>query len=119
MPATIQIEPTGVCLLRVSGVLQQSEFVATQDVVARAIDAGSKPCLLAILENFEGWEQGVAWGNLDFMYWYANEITKIALVGEPRWEKEALAFAGAGSRSAPVKFFPSDQEAQARAWLSE
>ena len=119
MPATIQIEPNNICLLRISGVLQQSEFVATQDAVAREMDAGAKPRILAILENFEGWEPGAAWGNLDFMYWYANDIVKIAIVGEPRWEKEALAFAGAGSRSAPVKFFPTSQLAEARAWLVE
>ena len=50
---------------------------------------------------------------------HGNEIAKIAIVGEPRWEPEALAFAGAGFRRAPVKFFPSDQQARARAWLEE
>lgn len=50
---------------------------------------------------------------------HGNEIAKSAIVGEPRWEPEALAFAGAGFRRTPVKFFPSDQQAQARAWLEE
>jgi hypothetical protein len=53
------------------------------------------------------------------MYWHSPEIAKIAIVGEPRWESEAMAFAGAGSRHAPVKFFPSDAESRARAWLEE
>jgi hypothetical protein len=43
----------------------------------------------------------------------------IAIVGEPRWEADTLAFAGAGFRSAPVKFFPEGQVAQARAWLAQ
>jgi len=30
----------------------------------------------------------------------------------------ALAFAGAGFRAAPVRFFPPDQHAEARAWLA-
>jgi hypothetical protein len=30
---------------------------------------------------------------------------KIAIAAEPRWETLALAFAGAGVRRAPVKFF--------------
>ena len=48
---------------------------------------------------------------------HGNEIAKIAIVGDGRWEPEGLAFAGAGFRRAPVKFFPSDQQTEARAWL--
>jgi hypothetical protein len=62
--------------------------------------------LLAILENFEGWERGADWNDLDFQHSHGNEIAKIGIVGEPRWEPEALVFAGAGFRRAPVKFFP-------------
>jgi hypothetical protein len=61
--------------------------------------------LLVILENFEGWERGADWNDLDFMISYGDKISKIALVAEPRWETLALAFAGAGVRRAPVKFF--------------
>jgi hypothetical protein len=119
MPANVQLEPNNVYLLRFSGVLKRSEFGGTQTTAARAIDAGVKPRILAILENFQGWEKGADWNDLDFMLSHGNEIAKIAIVGEPRWEPEALAFAGAGFRSAPVKFFPSDQQAEARAWLKE
>jgi hypothetical protein len=78
-----------------------------------------KPRVLAVLENFEGWERGADWGDLEFLFSHSHEIAKIAIVGEPRWESDALAFAGAGFRRAPVKFFPAGQETQARAWLAE
>ena len=42
MPATIQGEPTKVCLPRISGALKRSELGAKQDVLPREIDAGSK-----------------------------------------------------------------------------
>lgn len=119
MPVLIQNEPSNVQLLRISGILKRSEFGNVQNTAARAIDAGEKPRVLAILENFEGWEKGADWNDLDFMLSHGNEIAKIAIVGEPRWEPEALAFAGAGFRSAPVKFFPPAQLAEARAWLAE
>jgi hypothetical protein len=119
MPANIQIEPNNLYVLRFSGVLKRSEFGGTQDAAARAIDAGAKPRILAILENFEGWEMGADWNDLDFMLSHGSEIAKIAIVGDPRWQTEALAFAGAGFRSAPVKFFPPSQLAAARAWLAE
>ena len=119
MPAHIEYEPNNLYVLRCSGVVKRSEFAADQAALARAIDAGAQPRVLALLKNFEGWEKGADWNDLDFMLSHGNEIAKIAIVGDPRWEADALAFAGAGFRRAPVKFFPADQEANARAWLAE
>ena len=119
MPLNISYEPNDVCVARASGVLKRSEFGAEQSRLGDKIDAGAKPRLFVILENFEGWERGADWNDLDFMLSHGNEIAKIAIVGEPRWEADALAFAGAGFRRAPVKFFPTSQLAEARAWLAE
>lgn len=119
MPATIQHEPNNIIELHISGTLKRSEFSNIQRTAARDIDAGAKPRILAILENFAGWERGADWNDLDFMLSHGNEIARIAIVGEPKWEAEALAFAGVGFRKAPVKFFPSDQLAEARAWLGQ
>lgn len=119
MSAIIQLEPKNLYVCHVSGILKRSEFAAGQADLARDIDAGAKPRVLAIFENFEGWERGADWNDLEFLFSHSHEIAKIALVGERRWEAEALAFAGAGFRRAPVKFFPETGEADARAWLAE
>ena len=118
MPATIQRESNNTYLMTLSGTVQRSEFAAAQNQMSPDIDTGVKPRILAILENFEGWERGADWGDLEFLFSHSHEIAKIAIVGEPRWEHDALAFAGAGFRKAPVKFFPTDQHAEARAWLA-
>ena len=120
MAAQIQYEPDDICVLRISGILKRSEFGAEQNALARKIDMGSKPRLLVILENFEGWEGGADWGkDLDFLFLHSAKISKIAIVAESRWETLALAFAGAGVRRAPVKFFPPNDLDQARNWLAE
>ena len=120
MPVQIQYQPDDIYVLRFSGTLKRSEFAAEQSALARQIDSGSKPRLLVILEKFEGWERGAAWGNdLDFLFLHSGKISKIAIVAEPRWETLALAFAGAGVRRAPVKFFPPNELEQARRWLAE
>jgi hypothetical protein len=119
MPVQVNYEPNDTCVLRISGILKRSEFGAEQTELARKIDIGLKPRLLVILENFEGWERGADWSDLDFMISYGGKIFKIALVAEPRWETLALAFAGAGIRRAPVKFFPPNELEQARSWLAE
>jgi hypothetical protein len=113
-------EPDDICVLRISGILKRSEFGAEQNALARKIDMGSKPRLLVVLESFEGWEGGADWENdLDFLFLHSAKISKIAIVAEPRWETLALAFAGAGVRRAPVKFFPPNELEQARNWCVE
>jgi hypothetical protein len=119
MPVQIRYQPDDICVLRISGILKRSEFAAEQSALARQIDSGSKPRLLAILENFEGWERGADWNDLDFMISHGGKISKIAVVAEPRWETLVLVFAGAGVRRAPVKFFLPNELEQARSWLAE
>ena len=119
MSVQIEYQPNDICVLRISGTLKRSEFAVEQSAISQKIDAGSKPRLLAILEDFEGWERGADWNDLDFLISHSGEIAKIAIVAEPRWEVQALAFAGAGVRRAPVKFFLPKELATARAWLAE
>ena len=119
MPVQIQQQPNDTYVLRIGGTLKRSEFGAEEEALARRIDTGSNPRLLVILENFEGWERGADWNDLDFMISHGGKISKIAIVAEPRWETLALAFAGAGVRRAPVKFFPPNELEQARSWLAE
>ena len=118
MPAEIDYESDDVCVLRVSGIWKRSDFAEAQKEVAQKIDAGAQPRVLAILENFEGWERGADWNDLDFLVSHSDQIAKVAIVAEPQWEVQALAFAGAGVRKAPVQFFPPDQLAQARTWIT-
>src|SRR5205814_6160691 len=119
MALPIQYHSDDIYVLRISGILKRSEFAAEQSALARQIDTGSKPRLLVILEKFEGWERGADWNDLDFLISHAGKISKIAIMAEPRWETLALAFAGAGVRRAPVKFFPPNELEQARSWLAE
>src|SRR5258708_12159195 len=105
MPVQIQYQPDDICVLRISGILKRSEFGAEQNALARKINMGSKPRLLVILENFEGWERGADWGNdLDFLFLHAGKISKIAIFAEPRWDTLPLPFSAAEFRPPPVKF---------------
>ena len=119
MPVQVEYQPNDICVLRISGTLKQSEFAATQKDLARKIDAGLKPRVLAIVESFDGWEQGADWNDLDFLVSHSGEIAKIAIVAELRWETRALMFAGAGVRKAPVKFFQPAELEQARSWVAQ
>ena len=77
MPVQIESEADDVYVLRISGLLKQSEFSAEQSVLARKMDSGLKPRLLVILENFEGWERGADWNDLDFMISHAAKLPRL------------------------------------------
>lgn len=119
MSATVEFEAEDLCVLRVSGTLTRAEFAAAQATVAKKIDAGAKPRVLAILNDFKGWERGADWNDLDFLFSHSGSIARIAIVVDPRWEVLALAFAGAGVRRAPVKLFPPEELDRARQWLAQ
>jgi hypothetical protein len=118
MAADIDYEPNDICVLRVGGTWKRSDFAAAQNEVAQKINAGAKPRVLAILDNFDGWERNADWNDLDFLVSHSDQIAKIAVVADPQWELQALAFAGAGVRKAPVRFFSPDQMAEARNWIA-
>ncbi len=119
MPATIDYEPNDICVLNVSGTWKRSEMDALQDELAHKIVAGARPRLLAVLQDFEGWEKNVDWNEFDFLFAYSDKVQRIAIVAERQWEVQALAFAGAGVRPARVRFFLPDEIQPARAWLAE
>ena len=118
MPATIHYESGNLCVLQVKGRLQRAMFNAGQESIARKIEAGIEPRVLAVLEEFEGWERGADWDDFEFQLTHGQHISKIAVVADPQWEADALAFAGAGFRRTVVKFFLPWQLTDARAWLS-
>jgi hypothetical protein len=76
MPVQVNYELNDTCVLRISGILKRSEFGAEQTELARKIDIGLKPRLLVILENFEGWERGADWNDLDFMISYGVKFPR-------------------------------------------
>ncbi len=119
MPTKMTVESRDICTLHVSGTLKRAEFGADQETLAKMIDDGGKPRVLAVLDNFEGWERDVNWDDFDFLVTYSDSIAKIAIVGDAQWETKALAFAGAGVRGVPVRFFPPGTVPEARAWLVE
>ena len=118
MSANLEQQSDRLFLLRVSAELKKSELDAIQSEIVAKMTA--RPVqLLVILENFTGWERNDDWGDTDFFFSHRDDFGKIAVVGDPVWEAQVLAFTGAGIRKGPVKFFPETGEQDARVWLAE
>ena len=119
MSANLEPSDNRFLVLRIGGELKKSELDAAESECVQKIASVGTVKLLVLLENFAGWERGEQWGDTDFFFSHGDDFEKVAVVGDPRWEAQVLAFTGAGMRKGPVKFFPETGEPEARAWLAE
>lgn len=118
MPIALRHEGDNVYRLDVRGTLRKSDFDRCQEVLAGEIGRIGPVRLLFVLDGFEGWEPHPDWNDLSFYVKHGDSIERIAIVGDERWRDQALMFAAADLRKAPVEFFPEEGAADARAWLS-
>jgi hypothetical protein len=118
MNVTIQQEEGNLRVVRIGGLLGKSEMDAALTAEARKWGPETRIKVLVVVENFEGFERGADWGDISFLVKHDHQIEKVAIVGDPKWETDLLIFVGAGFRQGQVRFFPANQLAQARAWLS-
>ena len=103
---------------RVSGVMTVADQRALESFARKLIEDHQQVRLLVTLEHFQGWEKNDAWDDdLDFQFAYGSQISRIAIVGSPKWKEPALLFVGKGFRGTDIEFFPSDALAEAEAWI--
>jgi hypothetical protein len=120
MPANFKYDPsTQLCEIHISGVLSRADLSPGEAELSTHIDAGDRPRLLVLLENFGGWQKGDNWVDADFMFTRGDKLAKMAIVGAGDKQSEVKAFTGAGLRPTPVQFFAADELDAARAWLLE
>ena len=118
MSITMENERGNVYRLEIRGTLSKRDLDQCQAALAGEIARVGPVKLLFVLAGFEGWEPHAAWNDLTFYVKQGDNIERIAIVGAERWRGEALMFAGADLRKAPVEFFSEEAAAAARAWLS-
>jgi hypothetical protein len=120
MPITMVQEADNVFRMAMSGMLRKPDLDRCQARLASEMRRLGPVRLLFVLQGFEGWEPADNWSDLTFYAKYGDCIDRIAIVGDERWRSEALMFAGAELRRAPVEFFArsAGDETAARAWLA-
>ena len=116
MSMEMRVEDQRLLVMRIHGILRRAELDEGQRAASKLIREAGKVAALISLDGFQGWERGVEWGDVSFLIEHDSDIEKIAIVGEERWRDEVLAFASAGLRASPVRYF--NDVASARAWLA-
>jgi hypothetical protein len=117
MPISMHREDAAVVRADVRGTLRKAELDACQQRLLDEFGTAGPVRLLFVLEDFNGWEDTAAWNDLSFFVRHGDAIARIAIVGPEKWRSQALMFAGADLRPAPVEYFPESAVERARAWL--
>lgn len=117
MGVMIEREEGDLRVLRITGLLRKSQWDAVLATEARQWGPTTHVKVLVMMEDFKGWERGVDWGDITFFDTYGDQIDKIAIVADAKWEVEIVAFAGAGFPACSNQILPLSQLTLARSWL--
>lgn len=120
MPIALSHAGDNVFRVELQGALRKADLDRCQAELAAEMQRLGPVRLLFVLDGFEGWEPGDNWRDLSFYAQHGDRIERIAIVGDERWRSEALMFAGADLRRAPVEFFAGSPALtdEARVWLT-
>jgi hypothetical protein len=79
---------------------------------------GSKIRLLVELQDFKGWTAGALWEDTKFATRHFNDIDRLAVVGDLKWEKGVTVFVKPFT-GASVQYFDENEVHRARQWVRE
>jgi len=72
--------------------------------------------LLFDMSGFHGWDAKALWEDLKFDAKHFNDLERIAMVGEKKWQEWMSTFCKPFT-TATVKYFDKNEMSEARAWL--
>jgi len=111
-------EPNGTNLLVVhaSGKLTKEDYLYLTPEIERLVQQHGKVRLLFEMIDFHGWDVGAAWEDLKIGLDHFNDIERMALVGEKKWQQGMVAFVKPFTK-AEVRYFERAEAATARRWV--
>ena len=104
--------------VKIRGMLKKADYDRMIQIAKEPIERHGNVRALIILEAFEGWERHERWGDVSFMTEQGQHIEKMAIVGDEKWQDDAVAFTAKGFRATAIEFFTPSRLNEARTWLS-
>ena len=104
--------------LKVSGKLTAEDYAVITPEVEQRMEKYDKIRLCIELHDFHGWTAGAMWEDLKFDFRHFNDIERIAVVGEDRWEKGMTMFFKPFT-AATVRYFDNHRLEEAQNWIRE
>lgn len=105
--------------VKLSGKLTVHDFQELQALARSGLEQFGQFRVLVELEDFQGWSNETGWEDTSFLEEEGEGISKLAFVGDKKWQDEIILFTGNPMRRMAIEFFPQGQFDRAQAWLSE
>ena len=102
--------------LKISGKLTTEDYALLNGELEKRLAIFDKIRLLIRLQDFKGWTAGALWEDIKFDFRHFNDVERIAVIGENKWEKGMTLFFKPFT-AAEVRYFDQDHLSQARSWI--
>jgi len=115
----IQVEkaPAGtIVTLKFREKLDKGDYDRFVPMIESQIEHVSPIRLMVELHDFQGWTAGALWEDTKFAARHFNDIDRLAVVGDARWETGITMFVKPFT-SADVRYFTVDAQEKARDWV--
>lgn len=109
---------SGILEIKVSGKLTHEDYELFVPETERLIAAGGKLRILLQMHDFHGWEVAALWDDIKFDLKHFNDIERLAIVGESKWEKGMSIFCKPFT-TAKIQYFDISKLEDARTWIAE
>ena len=104
--------------LQVIGALEKRDYDVFAARLQEMVQEHGKLRLLVELVDFQGWTAGAVWEDVKLAFKHYDDIERLAIVGESRWEK-GMAVLAKPFTAAKVRYFSVENRAEAERWIRE
>lgn len=102
----------------ISGKLAAEDYEIFVPELERLIAQHGKIAILLELLDFHGWTAGALWEDIKFDVLHFNDIERLAIVGDSKWEKGMAAFCKPFT-TADIRYFDASEKDKAEAWIDD
>ena len=119
MPIQLNEENGGkVLAVHVDGKLVKADYELFVPEFERLVRQHGKLSMLFDMTDFHGWEAGAMWEDFKLGIKHFDDIERLAMVGEKRWQ-EGMAMFCKPFTKATIRYFDHADAAEARKWLAD
>lgn len=102
----------------VTGKLEKDDYERFIPAAEALIKEHGKIRVLFVMHDFHGWTVGAAWEDIKFDLKHFNDIERLGIVGETKWEQGIAVFCRPFT-TAKIKYFDISKLDEARSWILE
>jgi hypothetical protein len=117
MSITLKEENSGKVLeAQISGKLVHDDYKRLSPEFEKLLKEHGKISVLFEMVDFHGWETAALWDDIRFDVKHYDDIERLAMVGDRKWEEGMSQFCGVFT-TAKIRYFDRSQKNEARKWL--